>query len=349
MSVRVAKRGGRQIEGSYDIDVYLPNGKRCQYRRKFDRIEDAHRFEKDLLLGMGKTPGSRKRLFEIAKQYLEYCKIHQSNRTWEDKVHCFDGSILPFFGNIYPDDITAIDIDKYQERRLSDVARGYHCGATKGQRTVDKELCYLSACLEWSSSPSRGLCRSRLPRYQRLQKERQRPFYIPREDIMALINAMDLHSRALFLCMYHGGMRKDEVTNLEWKNVHLNKDTLFPRIEITGKGGKKRTITMTRTLRIALVDHAPCGVLDGLVFPDTNGKPIKDLRGAIWFAQKKCGITTRVTPHSFRHAFATHMIEAGADISTVKVALGHESIRTTQVYAHPGESYVRDAIHKTFD
>ena len=92
------------------------------------------------------------------------------------------------------------------------------------------------------------------------------------------------------------------------------------------------------------------GVLnDDVVFLNSRGSSLS--RNAIWkmtrFYAEKAGISADVHPHTFRHSFATHLLEGGADLRAVQEMLGHENINTTQIYTHIDREYLRE-VHRTF-
>ncbi|MRS02707.1 hypothetical protein EG832_05715 [bacterium] len=148
--------------------------------------------------------------------------------------------------------------------------------------------------------------------------------------------------RVLFLCLYQAGLRKSEACNLEPHDIHFKPDYIKAR----GKGGKVRLVAMSDLLandmNTYLNDHK-----GGHLFPSrVRGGIITDIRTPLKTAMKKAGIKRRITPHCLRHSFATHMLEDGADLRTIQVAMGHEDIGTTQIYTKINLGHMTSAIKK---
>jgi len=162
-----------------------------------------------------------------------------------------------------------------------------------------------------------------------------------------------LRDRALLETMYATGARASEVVNLKLIDVHL--DSLF--CKCTGKGNKQRVVPLGKpavaairsylaTLRPKLV-HA--NVEAPWVFVSRGGKALT--REMLWILVKKyvlrAGLNPKVSPHTLRHSFATHLLSGGADLRTVQELLGHANIQTTQIYTHVDRDRLK-AIHKKF-
>jgi site-specific recombinase XerD len=152
----------------------------------------------------------------------------------------------------------------------------------------------------------------------------------------------------LFLCLYNAGLRKGEACTLTWDKVHLDDPA---HVRITGKGNKTRIVPLTVMLResfgwLSLCCHgaaegkrgnAPC-------FPSIRGGGcLTDIRKPLWAAIKKAGLN-RITPHTLRHSFATHLLESGADLRAIQGMMGHEDISTTQIYTNVAFPHLQNAI-----
>jgi integrase/recombinase XerD len=162
-----------------------------------------------------------------------------------------------------------------------------------------------------------------------------------------------LRDRALLETLYATGCRASEVVNLKMENLHL--DSGF--CKCFGKGGKQRMVPLGRLALDALRAY-----LEGLrprltrtttdapwVFVSRGGKGLT--REMLWVLVKKyarrAGLTGKISPHTLRHSFATHLLAGGADLRTVQELLGHSNIRTTQHYTHVDRDRLR-AIHRQF-
>lgn len=180
-------------------------------------------------------------------------------------------------------------------------------------------------------------------------------------EIEKLLQAIDQskpeggRNRAMLEVLYSSGLRVSELVDLKLNNVYA--DIGFLRV--IGKGNKERLVPIGRDamkylkiytdqIRGKPPHKAPQKGFEGYVFLNRNGKKltremifmiIKDLASQI-------GLNKSISPHTFRHSFATHLIEGGADLRAVQEMLGHESITTTEIYTHLDRDYLRQVIQE---
>ena len=185
---------------------------------------------------------------------------------------------------------------------------------------------------------------------------RSLPDILSFEEIEKIINAIDVstpdgaRNKAILEVMYSSGLRVSEVINL--RNSWLFLDVGFLRI--TGKGNKERLVPVgsdaSKYLKLywdqTRIHQKIAKDSEDVVFLNRFGKPlsrvmifmiIKDLA-------KKAGITKNISPHTFRHSFATHLVEGGASLRAVQEMLGHESITTTEIYTHLDKDFLRSTL-----
>ncbi|MBN1165000.1 MAG: tyrosine recombinase XerD [Candidatus Krumholzibacteriota bacterium] len=188
-------------------------------------------------------------------------------------------------------------------------------------------------------------------------RRRKIPFVLTADEIERLLDQPDggvlgLRDRAMFELAYSTGMRVSEICGQ--KLEFLDEESRFVRI--LGKGRKERRVPYGRqardALRLYLEDSRPRLLGDGqsvYTFLNSRGKRLS--RVGFWKVLKKhalaAGLPGRVTPHTLRHSFATHLVEGGADLRAVQELLGHSSISTTQIYTRLDMNYLRE-VHKTF-
>jgi integrase/recombinase XerD len=162
----------------------------------------------------------------------------------------------------------------------------------------------------------------------------------------------DLRDRAFLELLYACGARVSEACGLELDGLAREAGV----VRVTGKGNKSRVVPLGRRAWRALdewisVGRAalPAAARSGRVFLSSRGAPLS--RVAAWrivrAAALRAGIGKSVSPHWLRHSFATHLIEAGADLRAVQEMLGHASIRTTEVYTHLDSEHVR-SLHRMY-
>jgi len=186
--------------------------------------------------------------------------------------------------------------------------------------------------------------------------QRKLPDTLSYDDINRLIAAIDLskpegpRNKAIMEVLYGCGLRVSELTELKLSNLYL--DIEF--IKVTGKGNKERLVPIgseaIKSLKIWIdtvrVHTAIQKGEEDFVFLNRRGASlsrvyiftmIKELAATI-------GLQKNISPHTFRHSFATHLIEGGADLRAVQEMLGHESITTTEIYTHLDREYLKSTI-----
>ncbi len=169
--------------------------------------------------------------------------------------------------------------------------------------------------------------------------------YLTRTEIQALLAAPDCspwagqRDHALFSTLYNSGARVSEIIALKRDHICFGATTF---LQLTGKGRKERTIPLwSETSKVLKAWFCKLGNnAEGIVFPNARGKPLT--RDGVDYLLKKASrkatidcpslATKTITPHIVRHATAMHLLQAGVDIATIALWLGHESIETTHVY-----------------
>ena len=186
--------------------------------------------------------------------------------------------------------------------------------------------------------------------------KRKLPEVLSLNDINILLNSIDLstmegvRNRAIIETLYSSGLRVSELVNLSIQNLFL--DIGF--IKVIGKGSKERLVPIGRHA-IKYINMYKNGYRDnkkinkgneGFLFLNRYGRKLT--REMIYLIIKKvsnkCLLNKNVSPHTFRHSFATHLIEGGADLRAVQEMLGHESITTTEIYTHLDREYLKQVI-----
>lgn len=175
-------------------------------------------------------------------------------------------------------------------------------------------------------------------------------------EIDNLLSAIDLsktegqRNKAILETLYGCGLRVSELINLKISNLYLK----HGYIKVIGKGKKERLVPIgsqsVKEIKYYLEDRHKLRKIDkkdeNILFLSRNGRKLS--RIMIYTIIKdlvvKTGLKKKVSPHTFRHSFATHLIEGGADLRAVQEMLGHESIITTEIYTHLDRDYLRDTI-----
>lgn len=187
---------------------------------------------------------------------------------------------------------------------------------------------------------------------------RKLPDTLSTEEINTLISAIDLSSstgernKAILETLYGCGLRVSELVNLKISNIYFDEEF----IKVVGKGDKERLVPISgsaiKQIRIYLEQvrvhqNIKPGFKD-FVFLNSRGKSLTRVMIFTIIKQltEKAGINKTISPHTFRHSFATHLVNAGADLRAVQDMLGHVSITTTEIYMHLDRSYLHEEIKK---
>ena len=185
---------------------------------------------------------------------------------------------------------------------------------------------------------------------------RKLPEVLSIEEVDLLIGAVNLNShegsrnRAMLEVLYSCGLRVSELVNLKFSDLFYDEGF----VRVIGKGNKERLVPLSESVGVEISTYqekmrSKLDVKDGhenFIFLNRRGKQltrvmvfiiIKDLAA-------KINLTKSISPHTFRHSFATHLIEGGANLRAIQEMLGHESIITTEIYTHLDQSFLKEAI-----
>lgn len=185
---------------------------------------------------------------------------------------------------------------------------------------------------------------------------RKLPEVLSIEEIDGLISAVNLSSkegqrnRAILEVLYSCGLRVSELINLKFTDLFYDEGF----VRVMGKGNKERLVPLSKTVEIEIDayknnDRAKLEIKPGhenYIFLNRRGKQLT--RVMIFIIVKdlaqRIQLQKVISPHTFRHSFATHLIEGGANLRAIQDMLGHESIITTEIYTHLDQSFLKDAI-----
>ena len=248
-----------------------------------------------------------------------------TRKSYLEKMKCYVRHFMQ-----PPDQLTAEDVKQYQlyltkDRRVKWSTFNVHVCAI---RFFYREVLQV----EWDVE--------HIP-YQRTGK--RLPEILSGEEVVALLDAAaNLKHRAILMTLYSAGLRVSEAVHLRLSAIDSQR--MMIRVD-QGKGRKDRDVMLSakllETLRRYWLENRPALWL----FPGPDpSRPLT--RGSVekFFARgrQKAGIRKRVSPHSLRHSFATHLLEPGVNLRVIQRLLGHRSLRSTEIYTHVAETYVRD-------
>lgn len=181
------------------------------------------------------------------------------------------------------------------------------------------------------------------------------PEVLTLEEIDTIISSIDLsnpfgqRNRALLETLYSCGLRVSELSNLKLSEMYFNEGF----IKVEGKGSKQRLVPISpraiREIQLYLIDRDLITIKPGyedFLFLSKRGKNISRIMvfHIIKELTETAGILKNISPHTFRHSFATHLLEGGANLRAIQAMLGHESIATTEIYTHIDRNMLRAEI-----
>lgn len=184
------------------------------------------------------------------------------------------------------------------------------------------------------------------------------PEVLSLREVEAMLGSPDIseplawRDRALLELGYGAGLRVSELCGLEIADLHLQ-DSL---VRVLGKGAKERLVPIGRQVigAVSVYLNTTRPLLDrgrtaGRLLLNARGQPLSRVGawGIVKEHARRAGIAKRVTPHTLRHTFATHLLEGGADLRAVQEMLGHADLSTTQIYTHVDREYLRQ-VHRKY-
>jgi integrase/recombinase XerD len=223
---------------------------------------------------------------------------------------------------------------------------------------TDEVKFFLASLIERYSNKSRALASSALRFfYKRVidrphivakietpKKERYLPVVLSPTEVVSLIEAADTKkSRLMIKMLYGSGLRVSELVNL--KPGDLDFKEMIGTIR-KGKGSKDRIFKMSEDIAGELKDYIigvkdRAGIAPRYLFSEDSPLTTRNIQKIIQRTSRKAGIAKRVTPHTLRHSFATHLLDAGENIVMIQQLLGHENLETTRIYTHISQEQIK--------
>lgn len=187
---------------------------------------------------------------------------------------------------------------------------------------------------------------------------RKLPNILTVDEIDAMLNAVEMYkpegqrNKAIIEMLYSCGLRVSELISIKLSNINFRQGT----VKIEGKGNKERIIPLSKNAKTEVKQYLKVyrDYLDitkdceDILFLNKRGASLSRVMvfNIIKHLAKRAGIKKNVSPHTFRHSFASHLVSGGADLRAVQDMLGHESILTTEIYTHLDDHYLKETINK---
>ena len=270
----------------------------------------------------------------MLKDYRNYLRLERRMSPNTVASYCHDVQEFLESCEVEPRAVTSADIESY----LAQVsAKGL------SKRSTARELSALRNFFAWcveegeiKENPCDRVDAPKLGKYL--------PAVLSVEEVSAIMDSVDLkapygkRNRAILEVLYGCGLRVSEAASLRISHVHLEEGF----VDVIGKGNKQRLVPLGEMAADAIRAFLPdrpepaASSYEDYLFLSRFGKPISrvSLFNLVKSQAMAAGIQKEISPHTFRHSFATHLIENGADLRIVQEMLGHESILTTEIYTH---------------
>lgn len=325
--------------------AYTAGGKRKRkyFGRGPDADQEAENFNSEMV-GRKKRHNPLPQLHELVESYFTAKFAESEKSTLNCQLGKFDSIILPALGHLQINYLTPLRLDKYVAGRLTQ---------KKKLTTIRREIDDLLAVLNWALA-RKYIREHPLQAYKRPKRDDLIIQPPTAEEIKLLLQNAAEHLQRAMLISFYTGLRPGaaELFCLEWSAIDFDRQLI--RIVSARKNGlTHRDIPLNLDFALRLVewwedDRGKYENLPPIIH--FNGQKIKSIKTAWAAAKRRAKITRKLRPYDLRHAFATHLLDAGADLKSVSEMLGHKSIETTlQIYQHTSKTLHRETIAKLPD
>ena len=276
---------------------------------------------------------------QLMDDYLQHLKLERGLAA--NTVSSYRQDLREFVSAIKVNDPTQLGLRQARDY-IAALTRSARKPATIARKisSLKQFFAHLEETGRLKQNPFSGLSAPRLARYH--------PPYLSPREVAQIIDSIDTatpagrRDRAMLELLYGSGLRVSELLNLKTSDIEFEAGFL----RIVGKGNKQRLAPLGEYAAQAVntyLDHlSKTATGGGLVFFNRQGRPFS--RTGLWKiirrATLKAGLAKKVSPHTFRHSFATHLLEGGADLRVVQEMLGHADISTTQIYTTVDRDYL---------
>ena len=281
----------------------------------------------------------------LTEDFRNYLRIERgmSPNTVASYVRDVEGLLKAYEGYL-PADIGTAEVERYLSDRIQK-------GLSKRSqaRLLSSLRSFFNWCIEEGDLKDNPCDRIDAPKLGKYL-----PAVLSVEEVNAIMESVDLKAssglrdRAILEVLYGCGLRVSECTGLLLSHIHLDEGY----VDVVGKGNKQRIIPLGEMAAEAVRNYLPARpepaarAYEDVLFLNRSGRPLS--RVSVFNLVKEramaAGIHKEISPHTFRHSFATHLIEGGADLRIVQEMLGHESILTTEIYTHIDSSTWQAAV-----
>lgn len=293
---------------------------------------------------------------ELCKEYLKWATRQKSFAT----KATFIEQLQEEFGNAPLKRFSTLLLEQFQTKRLArGKTRKYAVKGSDGERvikesmkepqgnmpaTINRLIATLkhmfTKAVEWEMVDEDVL--KRIRKVKLLKENNRRLRYLTKDECQALLKECDQHVRPIATVAVNTGMRKSEILNLRWENIDQQNGFILLEQADT-KNGERREIPINSSVRTALKSVKRRLDIPYVFYDPDTGKPYQDVKKGFNGACRRSGIKD-FHFHDLRHTFASHLVMAGVDLTTVKELLGHKTLTMTLRYAHLAPSHKVKAV-----
>lgn len=270
----------------------------------------------------------------MIKDYRNYLRLERRMSPNTVASYCHDVEVFLDYVGCQPHDVTPSDITSFLGRKADE---GF--SKRSSARLLSSLRSFFSWCVEEGEIKDNPCDRVDSPKLGKYLPE-----VLSVEEVTAIIESVDLskqggpRDRAILEVLYGCGLRVSELSTLKMSKVFLDEGF----VNVIGKGNKQRLVPLGEMAADAIRAYLPlrpepaAAAYEDYLFLNRFGKPLSrvSIFNMVKYQAMAAGVNKEISPHTFRHSFATHMIENGADLRIVQEMLGHESILTTEIYTH---------------
>ena len=314
----------------------------------------------DLAAGRAGLEVERPPSLQLSKLWIEFSERREkTHRAWRDDASRWKVHLLPFFGHMVPDEVTAAEVRRFVELKIAEglsTTTAGHCVrllSTFYADLVERDLARIN--------PVRSLPRSTRRLYRNAHDPRTTPFLERQEDIAAIFRELDQPFATIFAVSVLAGLRPGEVLALDWGDIDLDARRLTVRRQVRHgrvgppKSGRPRFVPIADALATILAEWklatGGAGDLFRSTVPKRGGKPgtpprflnLHTVHAALRDAMTACKLPPMTLYSAGRHTYASHFVIGGGSIEKLQTILGHASVTTSQRYAHLRSDFLRPA------
>lgn len=286
---------------------------------------------------------------ELIERFLQY--VYRKNSQSEKTIESYGRDLNQFKDFLNQEGIESFEkVDRLVMLNYVASIRMLDNGDYAKNSTISRKISSIRSFYKYLNEYI-GIENNPLESIQSPKNNRKIPEFLFVNEIKEFLDTFNeadtaqLRDKTMFTMLYACGLRVSELVNVEWKDISLS-DRI---IRITGKGDKERIVPFYKGFDRQLMEYKEKYWIHhakkDTVFVSLRGNQLTS-RGVQFLMQKhadEIGMSMNVHPHMFRHSFATHLLDNGADIRVVQELLGHSSLSTTQIYTHVSMNKLKEA------